>query len=85
MFVNCFLEFPVPNDVAFIGEIGLGGELRGVSRMEKRLNAVAKLGYKKCIVPKSVEKSLATLELGGMAIFGCKNLKEVINIVFRGN
>lgn len=26
-----FLEFPIPNNVAFIGEIGLGGELRGVS------------------------------------------------------
>jgi membrane protein YqaA with SNARE-associated domain len=29
--VFSFLEFPIPNDVAFIGEIGLGGELRTVS------------------------------------------------------
>jgi predicted ATP-dependent serine protease len=26
-----FLEFPIPNNIAFIGEIGLGGELRAVS------------------------------------------------------
>lgn len=26
-----FLEFPIPNSIAFIGEIGLGGELRQVS------------------------------------------------------
>jgi len=25
------LEIPIPNDIAFIGEIGLGGELRMVS------------------------------------------------------
>ncbi|RZC60955.1 hypothetical protein C5167_022721 [Papaver somniferum] len=72
---SSFLESPIPNDVAFIGEIGLGGELRGVSRMEKRVNAVSKLGYRKCIVPKSAEKSLASLDLGGMKVLGCKNLK----------
>ncbi|KAL5697705.1 hypothetical protein ACHQM5_028822 [Ranunculus cassubicifolius] len=79
---SSFLECPIPNNVAFIGEIGLGGELRAVPRMEKRVNAVVKLGYKKCIIPKSAEKSLATLDLGGLIVLGCKNLKEVINIVF---
>ncbi|KAI3952731.1 hypothetical protein MKW92_021152 [Papaver armeniacum] len=82
---SSFLESPIPNDVAFIGEIGLGGELRGVSRMEKRVNAVSKLGYRKCIVPKSAEKSLVSLDLGGMKVLGCKNLKEVINTVFGSN
>lgn len=28
---DSFLEFPIPNGVAFIGEVGLGGELRMVS------------------------------------------------------
>ncbi|KAI3992651.1 hypothetical protein MKX01_007973 [Papaver californicum] len=83
---SSFLEVPIPNDVAFIGEIGLGGELRAVSRMEKRVNAVSKLGYRRCVVPKSAEKSLASLDLGGeMQILGCKNLKEVINTVFQNN
>ncbi|KAI3835202.1 hypothetical protein MKW92_042170 [Papaver armeniacum] len=83
---SSFLEVPIPNDVAFIGEIGLGGELRVVSRMEKRVNAVSKLGYRRCIVPKSAEKSLASLDLGGeMEILGCKNLKEVIKAVFQNN
>jgi hypothetical protein len=30
-FVFSFLEFPIPNSIAFIGEVGLGGELRTVS------------------------------------------------------
>ncbi|KAH7867470.1 hypothetical protein Vadar_033931 [Vaccinium darrowii] len=77
-----FLEFPTPNTIAFIGEIGLGGELRSVPRMEKRVNTVAKLGYKKCIVSKSAEKSLAGLAIEGTTIVCCRNLKEIINTVF---
>ncbi|KAL3610715.1 hypothetical protein D5086_001735 [Populus alba] len=60
---SSFLEFPIPNNIAFIGEIGLGGELRAVPRMEKRVHTVAKLGYKMCVIPKSAEKSLANLGL----------------------
>ncbi|XP_024971785.1 uncharacterized protein LOC112510553 isoform X3 [Cynara cardunculus var. scolymus] len=79
---SSFLEFPIPNDVAFIGEVGLGGELRMVPKMEKRVSTVAKLGYKKCVVPKSAEKSLRGLDFGEIEILECINLKEVINAVF---
>ncbi|GMH03726.1 hypothetical protein Nepgr_005565 [Nepenthes gracilis] len=78
-----FLEFSVPNNVAFIGEVGLGGELRMVPRIEKRVNTVAKLGYKMCVVPKPAEKSLAALGLQDIKIVGCRNMKEVIDTVFR--
>ncbi|KAJ0007524.1 hypothetical protein Pint_29649 [Pistacia integerrima] len=77
-----FLEFPIPNGIAFIGEIGLSGELHMVPGMEKRASTVAKLGYEKCIVPKSAEKSLASIGLEQIKVIGCENLKEVINIVF---
>ncbi|KAK6911981.1 hypothetical protein RJ641_024074, partial [Dillenia turbinata] len=46
-----------------------------VPRMEKRVTAVAKLGYKKCIVPKSAEQSLLNLGFQEL-IVACKNLKE---------
>ncbi|MCD7446784.1 hypothetical protein HAX54_016877 [Datura stramonium] len=80
---SSFLEFPLPMGIAFIGEIGLGGEIRTVPRMDKRINTVAKLGYKKCIVPKSAETSLSALDVGDTEIVACRNLKEMINIVFR--
>ncbi|KAJ8535894.1 hypothetical protein K7X08_034295 [Anisodus acutangulus] len=80
---SSFLEFPLPVGIAFIGEIGLGGEIRMVPRMDKRINTVAKLGYKKCIIPKSAETSLSALDLGDTEIVACRNLKEMINIVFR--
>uniref|UniRef100_M8BD45 DNA repair radA-like protein n=1 Tax=Aegilops tauschii TaxID=37682 RepID=M8BD45_AEGTA len=79
---SSFLEFPIPNDIAFIGEIGLGGELRTVPRMDKRVMAIAKLGYRKCVVPKTSEKLLKPLDLD-IQILPCNNLKEFINTVFR--
>ncbi|XP_015070386.1 uncharacterized protein LOC107014806 [Solanum pennellii] len=80
---SSFLEFPLPVGIAFIGEIGLGGEIRMVPRMDKRINTVVKLGYKKCIIPKSAETLLSALDLGDTEIVACRNLKEMINIVFR--
>ncbi|KAK8584831.1 hypothetical protein V6N13_138777 [Hibiscus sabdariffa] len=79
---SSFLEHPIPNGFAFIGEIGLGGELRMVQRMDKRVSTVAKLGYKKCIVPMSAEKPLATLDFGEMEVIGCKDLKGAIKTIF---
>ncbi|KAL6839653.1 hypothetical protein ACP4OV_030592 [Aristida adscensionis] len=79
---SVFLEFPIPNDVAFIGEVGLGGELRTVPRMDKRVITTAKLGYKKCVIPKTSEKLLKPLNLD-IEIVPCSNLKQVINTIFR--
>ena len=42
----------IPPDLVFIGEVGLSGELRSVSQLEKRLAEAAKLGFKTAIVPK---------------------------------
>ncbi|XP_051139232.1 uncharacterized protein LOC127257016 [Andrographis paniculata] len=79
---SSFLEFPIPKGIAFIAEVGLAGELRGVPQMEKRVNTLAKLGYKKAIVPKSAQKALLELKIEGIEILGCKNLKEMIYAVF---
>lgn len=38
-------------DLVAIGEIGLSGELRAVSQLEKRLAEAAKLGFKSCLLP----------------------------------
>ncbi len=38
-------------DLVVLGEIGLSGELRAVSQLEKRLSEAVKLGFKSCLVP----------------------------------
>ena len=57
---------PVPMDTAIIGEVGLSGELRSVGQLNARLNEAAKLGFARCIVPKTarpIEKVPPELKL----------------------
>ena len=50
--VSSFLNKPLDPGAVVFGEIGLAGEIRGVSQIEMRLNEVAKLGFTKCVIPK---------------------------------
>lgn len=56
----------VDPDLAFIGEIGLSGEVRTVAQMPARLHEVAKLGFRRVIVPKGLGEKVkvpSTLEM----------------------
>jgi len=44
---------PLRPDLVVFGEVGLGGEVRGVPRMEARLQEAARLGFRHAIVPRS--------------------------------
>jgi len=48
----------IPSDMLFIGEVGLSGELRAVSQLEKRLTEAAKLGFRRAICPKQSLKGI---------------------------
>lgn len=76
-------DSPIPPDVMFIGEVGLGGELRTVAKLEQRLSEAAKLGFKTAIVPK---QSLTKINLPkDIKIYGASTINEVINIFRRKN
>jgi DNA repair protein RadA/Sms len=45
------LDLAVPPDTAAIGEIGLGGEIRRISRLDVRLAEAARLGFRRLLVP----------------------------------
>ncbi len=47
---------PVDPGLAFIGEIGLSGEVRTIPQLPSRLREAAKLGFKRVIVPGRVRK-----------------------------
>jgi DNA repair protein RadA/Sms len=51
--VSSFLDKPISNKVAFLGEVGLGGEVRTVNKIDHRLTEINKLGFKKAVVPQS--------------------------------
>ncbi len=50
---SSYREKRIAPETALIGEVGLSGELRAVSRLGLRVREAAKLGFKRCIVPKA--------------------------------
>ena len=48
---SSFLDRPLGSDLAAIGEVGLSGELRSVSNLNQRLSEIARLGFKRCVIP----------------------------------
>ena len=75
---SSYRDCPLPDDLVAIGEVGLTGEIRNVSQMDKRLAEVARLGFTKCIIPKNADKKLKIPE--GMTAYRVKNLREAIEI-----
>ena len=62
--------------LAALGEIGLSGELRAVSQLERRLGEAARLGFKRCIIPKSGSKIAPQKDI---EIIIASTLREAIN------
>ena len=71
---NC----PLDSDVFAFGEVGLSGEIRGVSQAQRRITESARLGLTKCILPESCLEGLNIPE--GMEIAGVKTLRQAINV-----
>ena len=49
--VSSLRDIPVRADAAVIGEVGLGGEIRSIHQIEKRLAEAQKLGFKRFVLP----------------------------------
>lgn len=78
--VSGITDKPVPDNVVAIGEIGLSGEVRSVSRISSRISEAARLGFDKCIVPRSCLKQLKIKT--DIEVIGVRNLHEAIANVF---
>ena len=69
-------DISLPPDVMYIGEVGLGGELRTVSQLEKRLVEAAKLGFTKAIVPKAAMRGVKVPK--GIEVCSVKTISEAL-------
>lgn len=54
---------PLPEDTVVIGEVGLAGEIRTVSRIEARLNEAQRLGFKRALLPPFTKFKKLNIEL----------------------
>jgi DNA repair protein RadA/Sms len=65
---SSYRERIIPPDMAMIGEVGLSGELRAVSRLPLRVREAAKLGFKRCIVPSAAKGNNTRSELADISL-----------------
>ncbi len=59
---------PVAADLALFGEVGLSGELRAVGHTGARLNEAARLGFRRCLLPRRIRSSKENTPQGIEAI-----------------
>ncbi len=62
----------------FIGELGLTGEIRGVSQIEQRLREAEKFGYQRIIVPDVNYRRLSAVN---SKLLSVKNIEEVLELI----
>ncbi len=74
---------PLPPQTIVLGEVGLAGEIRSIIQLDIRLKEAFSLGFKKALVPMSnLSDSGKEKIIDGMEIYGAKNIREAINILF---
>ncbi|MFZ6012836.1 MAG: DNA repair protein RadA [Bacteroidota bacterium] len=56
--ISSMEEIPVSDKICFAAEIGLGGELRAVNRIDQRISEAEKLGFEEIYISKYSQKSL---------------------------
>ena len=81
---SAMMDLPLPPRTAALGEVGLTGEVRALSRIETRLNECVRLGYDTVLLPKSAKApKIAGLKLVPVATIGeaiayCYEKKPVV-------
>jgi DNA repair protein RadA/Sms len=80
--VSSFRNKPVAADVVLVGEVGLSGELRSVGQIETRLNEATKLGFKRCVLPRSIRRTLA--DKVPLEVLGARSVAEAIDMALVG-
>ncbi|HBR17454.1 MAG: DNA repair protein RadA [Deltaproteobacteria bacterium RIFCSPLOWO2_12_FULL_43_16] len=80
-----FLDKPVPPKTIVFGEVGLTGEVRGISQAEPRINEAEKLGFDRCILPKDNLSKIKNVGANGsspLQLVGVTSVKEMMDVLF---
>ncbi len=79
--ISSYEDTPISPDLCFAGEVGLGGEIRAVNRIENRIAEADKLGFKKIIVSKYAVKG-TSLSQYGIEVIPITKLEEMYERLF---
>ncbi|MFP4496707.1 MAG: DNA repair protein RadA [Vulcanimicrobiota bacterium] len=71
---------PIPPKTVIVGEVGLGGEIRGVNRIEERIGEASRMGFEQIILPSvNITQNLVNKN---MELIPVEDLSEAIKRVF---
>ncbi|CAF22997.1 DNA repair protein RadA [Candidatus Protochlamydia amoebophila] len=70
-------------ETTVVGEVGLGGEIRSVSRIESRLKEAIHMGFRRCIIPKRNAKGIAEDILRKIVVQGVEFVEEAIDALLK--
>ena len=79
---SSYLDYPVPSQMAAVGEVGLSGEVRTISHLEQRLSEVRRLGFTQCIVPHHRAGELHAP--AGLELLPVRNISDALKLFVRG-
>jgi DNA repair protein RadA/Sms len=77
---SSFHSRPVAENTVVFGEVGLTGEVRGISRMGDRIKEAARMGFTRCIIPKTnyADETLPP----GIKLSKVSNIRELLAQLF---
>lgn len=78
--ISSMEEISISDKICFAAEVGLGGELRAVNRIEQRISEAEKLGFEEIYISKFNQKSAGTRNKIKVKLFG--KLNEVFEDLF---
>ena len=80
--VSSYRNREVDGKTIFFGEVGLAGEIRSVSQALQRVKEAEKMGFERCILPKTNVESLKE-SLGGVKIrlVGISNIQDLMDVL----
>ncbi|MBR1659983.1 MAG: DNA repair protein RadA [Oscillospiraceae bacterium] len=77
--VSSARDIVIPYDTTAVGEVGLTGEIRSVNNLSQRLTEVARLGFRRCVIPAHVRNEIKPPE--GLSLLSVRNIREAIHTV----
>ena len=81
---SSFKNQPADAGMVMIGEIGLTGEIRAVSQIDKRIAEARRIGFKGCVIPSdNMRLAGQTKDPGDFEIKAAENVSEAFEILFR--
>ena len=80
--VSSLKNMPLPQDMAFFGEVGLSGEIRSVSQPLVRIKEAQALGFGTVLLPAGNLAALDRNELPDIECWGVKTVREALQRVF---